>query len=46
MSVPIGSPMEMLTMDILGRLPVSNNGNKYLLVVSDYYKVARGFSVA
>ena len=37
MSVPIGSPMEMLAMDILGPLPVSNNGNKYLLVVSNYY---------
>ena len=38
MSVPIGSPMEMLAMDILGPLPVSKKGNRYLLVVSDYYK--------
>ena len=37
MSVPIGSPMEMLAMDILGPLPVSNKRNRYLLVVSDYY---------
>ena len=37
MSVPIGSSMEMLVMGILGPLPVSNKGNRYLLVISDYY---------
>lgn len=36
-SVPIGAPLEMLAMDALGPLPLSNKGNKYMLVVSDYY---------
>ena len=36
-SVPIGAPMEMLALDILGPLPESNGGNKYLPVVADYF---------
>jgi len=32
-----GAPFERIAMDILGPLPVSNRGNKYLLVVMDYF---------
>ncbi|VDH95019.1 Hypothetical predicted protein, partial [Mytilus galloprovincialis] len=31
------SPMEKLTTDILGELPETENGYRYILVVSDYY---------
>ena len=36
-SVPIGGPFEMLGMDFVGALPETERGNKYLLVVSDYF---------
>ena len=36
-SIPIGGPMEMLAMDFVGPLPTSNKGNKYILVMADYY---------
>ena len=32
-----GSPMERIALDILGPLPESEKGNKYILVISDYY---------
>ncbi|XP_053380038.1 uncharacterized protein K02A2.6-like [Mercenaria mercenaria] len=32
-----GYPMERIAVDILGELPVTENGNKYILVVSDYF---------
>ena len=32
-----GFPMERLTIDILGELPMTPNGNKYILVISDYF---------
>ena len=32
-----GSPMERIALDILGPLPTTDNGNKYVLVVADYY---------
>ena len=32
-----GFPMERLATDILGELPVTDNGNKYILVISDYF---------
>lgn len=32
-----GAPTERIALDILGPLPISENGNKYLLVVSDYF---------
>jgi hypothetical protein len=35
--VQSGLPMDRITMDILGKLLVSENGNKYILVVSDYF---------
>ena len=33
----VGSPMERIAMDILGPLPTSDSGNKYILIVSDYF---------
>ncbi len=32
-----GFPMERLALDILGELPVTESGNKYILVISDYF---------
>ena len=32
-----GSPMERIALDILGPLPETNDGNKYIMVVGDYY---------
>ncbi|MCG8045580.1 MAG: RNase H-like domain-containing protein, partial [Candidatus Thiodiazotropha endolucinida] len=32
-----GFPMERLAIDILGELPLTNKGNKYILVISDYF---------
>ena len=32
-----GSPMERIALDILGPLPESRKGNKYILVVGDYF---------
>ena len=33
----VGAPMERLAADILGPLPVSDSGNKYLLIVAGYF---------
>ena len=33
----VGSPMERIAMDILGPLPTSDSGNKYILIVSDHF---------
>ena len=35
--VETGYPMERIATDILGELPKTDRGNKYILVVSDYY---------
>ena len=35
--VGAGMPMERIAMDILGELPLTSKGNKYILVVSDYF---------
>ena len=32
-----GFPMERIALDILGPLPVTEHGNKYILVISDYF---------
>eukprot|EP00057_Strongylocentrotus_purpuratus_P021451 XP_011675925.1 PREDICTED: uncharacterized protein K02A2.6-like [Strongylocentrotus purpuratus] len=32
-----GSPMEQIALDILGPLPETNDGNKYIMEVADYY---------
>ena len=36
-SVPIGAPLEMIAMDFVGPLPCTERGNKYVLVVGDYF---------
>ena len=33
----VGAPMERVAMDIMGPLPQSDRGNKYVLVISDYF---------
>ena len=36
-SVQIGSPLQMVACDILGPLPTTATGNKYVLVIGDYF---------
>ena len=36
-NVKSGYPMQIIAMDIMGPFPKSRNGNKYILVVSDYF---------
>ncbi len=33
----VGSPMERIAIDVLGPLPESDRGNKYLLIAMDYF---------
>ncbi len=33
----VGAPMERVALDILGPLPETNSGNKYILVIGDYF---------
>lgn len=33
----VGAPMERVAVDVLGLLPESEQGNKYLLIVVDYF---------
>ena len=33
----MGSPFERIAMDVAGPFPTSSNGNKYVLVVMDYF---------
>ncbi len=35
--VPVGAPMERLAVDVMGPFPVSSRGNRYVLVVCDYF---------
>ena len=32
-----GSPMECITIDVLGPPPITETGNKYILIVTDYF---------
>ena len=34
---PYGCPLQRVAMDILGPLPLTDRGNKYVLVVGDYF---------
>ena len=36
-SIVVGSPMQMVAVDILGPLPQTQSGNKYVLVAGDYF---------
>ena len=33
----VGSPFERIAVDIAGPFPVTEDGNKYIMVVSDYF---------
>lgn len=33
----VGAPFERIALDVVGPLPKSNSGNKYMLVVADYF---------
>ena len=33
----VGAPMERIAIDVLGPLPVSEDGNKYILIAMDYF---------
>ena len=40
----VGAPMERVAFDLIGPLPLSHKGNKYVLIVSDYFtKWAEGY---
>jgi hypothetical protein len=34
---PVGGRFERVAIDIMGELPVTENGKKYILVISDYF---------
>jgi len=34
--IPVEGPFDRIAIDALGPLPVTNNGNRYILVISDY----------
>ena len=36
-NVTVGSPMQLVAVDLLGPFPTSKNGNNYLLVAMDYF---------
>ena len=33
----VGAPTERLALDVLGPLPCTHSGNKYILIVADYF---------
>ena len=35
--VPVGAPLDCMAIDILGELPETGNGNKSVLVITDYF---------
>ena len=35
---PVGSRFQRVSIDIMGELPETSNGNKYVLVLCDYFK--------
>ena len=42
----VGAPLERIALDILGPLPETNNSNKYILIVADYYtKWTEGYAI-
>ncbi len=36
-SYNVGAPMERMVLDVIGPPPLSARGNKYLLIVTDYF---------
>ncbi len=42
----VGAPLERIAVDVLGPSPISAKGNKYILIVGDYFtKWVKGLSV-
>ena len=42
----VGEPLERIAIDILGPLPLSNNHNKYIMIVVDYFtKWAEAYAI-
>ena len=42
----VGAPLERIAMDILGPLPLTTSGNRYVLVVTDYFtKWTEGYAI-
>jgi hypothetical protein len=41
--VKSGVPMQRIATDILGEFPETENGNTYILVVSDYFRHCRAY---
>jgi hypothetical protein len=37
MAIPVGYPFEIMGADIIGPLPVSNNGHRYILTFTDHF---------
>ena len=37
-------PMERIALDIMGPLPTTDNGNKCILVIADYFTVVEAYS--
>ena len=35
--VPVAAPLDRVGIDVVGELPESNNGNRYIIVISDYF---------
>ncbi len=35
--VPVGAPLDRVALDIVGPLPETENGNNYIVVISDYF---------
>ena len=33
----VGAPLERVALDVLGPLPTTERGNKYILVIADYF---------
>lgn len=33
----VGAPMERIALDIMGPLPMTKQGNRYILVIGDYF---------
>lgn len=42
----VGAPLERIALDIIGPLPLTNKGNRYALIVADYFtKWVEGYSI-
>lgn len=36
-SIKVGEPLQVVAVDLLGPFPKSKNGNRYIMVVGDYF---------